>query len=94
MALTAPVAEHVVSMSSDGRILSQGPPSTATLAKGSDFSSDNEKDTIDEEQSAEGGGDTKKASDGKLIATEEIAEGRVGWRACEPSLFTCCSLAY
>lgn len=73
-------------MSTDGRILSQGLPSSATLAKGSGA----EKDAIDEDQSAEeSGADTKNSSDGKLIATEEIAEGHVGRKACETSLVLC-----
>ncbi|KAL4247270.1 ATP-binding cassette transporter C [Abortiporus biennis] len=83
IALTAPIAEFVVSLGNDGRIVSQGSLSHA-LAEDKNLSAElaKEKKTIEEAEEAideEIPGEPVKKSDGKLIVEEEIAEGHVGW---------------
>lgn len=70
-------------MASDGQILSQGPPSKATLAKGIDIASNNEQDEEEPLELKEADAVAKKSTNGKLIASEEISEGHVGWKASE-----------
>ncbi|KAL4243444.1 hypothetical protein ABKN59_001093 [Abortiporus biennis] len=91
VALASPVAEFVVSLSIDGRILSQGTLSKA-LAKNKKLSkelkqeaeelkkADDEIDSDELDESPNQQGETKK-KDGKLIVAEEISEGHVGWDA-------------
>ena len=90
VALASPVADFVVSLGSDGRILSQGTLSKA-LAKNKKLANEMKEET-DELKKAEGEidfeepttdteADTKPKSDGKLIVAEEVAEGHVGWPA-------------
>ena len=90
VALASPVADFVVSLGSDGRILSQGTLSKA-LAKNKKLANEMKEET-DELKKAEGEidfeepttdteTDAKPKSDGKLIVAEEVAEGHVGWPA-------------
>ncbi|KAK7694256.1 hypothetical protein QCA50_001436 [Cerrena zonata] len=86
VALTAPVADFVVSLSPDGRIASQGTLSTA-LAKDEKLSAQMAKESEIIEK-VELGVDPealdklpKASSDGKLIVDEEIQVGRVSWAA-------------
>lgn len=73
-------------MGSDGRILSQGSLSNA-LAKDVKLSEEAADDSraieqADEviDESTKGNPATK--SDGKLVMSEEVSEGHVGWSAC------------
>ena len=105
VALASPVADFVVSLGSDGRILSQGTLSKA-LAKNKKLANEMKEET-DELKKAEGEidfeepttdteADTKPKSDGKLIVAEEVAEGHVGWPARTLLIltidFVCCGL--
>ncbi|KAI9431405.1 P-loop containing nucleoside triphosphate hydrolase protein, partial [Lactarius indigo] len=85
VAIASPLADYVVSLSKDGRIASRGSVSDALkkdkalakeLAKGARAIEDNEE-KIDSVKPDE----TVKSADGKLILTEEIAEGHVSWDA-------------
>lgn len=79
-----PIAEYIVSMSSDGRILSQGSTSE-TLKLDRKF----ERELRLEEELATKAGEeveiqqaeVKESSDGKLIIAEEVEEGHVSWSA-------------
>ncbi|KDQ56808.1 hypothetical protein JAAARDRAFT_36283 [Jaapia argillacea MUCL 33604] len=85
VALASPAASFVISLGSDGRILSQGSVSDA-LAKDQHLSAEvaQEKAEIDKAEeeldSAEPAAEGKKG-DGKLVVAEEIAEGHVSWSA-------------
>ncbi|RXW23865.1 hypothetical protein EST38_g2012 [Candolleomyces aberdarensis] len=83
VALAKPVAGFVVSMGSDGRILSQGSISEVNLDKklAKEMKADEEllkkaDDTVDESTD-----EINKPADGKLIVAEEVEEGHVGWSA-------------
>ncbi|KAI9434174.1 hypothetical protein H4582DRAFT_2177883 [Lactarius indigo] len=85
VAMASPLADYVVSLGKDGRIASRGSVSDALkkdktlakeLAKGARAIEDNEE-KIDSVKPDE----TVKSADGKLILTEEIAEGHVSWDA-------------
>jgi ABC-type methionine transport system ATPase subunit len=90
IALASPIASFVVSLGTDGRILSQGSLSEA-LAKDETLAAEivhettaielnaNEEAAADETE----GDAVAKPQEGKLIVAEEIAVGRVGWPACE-----------
>ena len=92
--MASSVAQFVVSLGSDGRILSQGSVKSA-LVKDAALAAEVDKEeevlekaegTIDTaEPTAEGG----KQADGKLIVAEEVAEGHVSWdaRKLSPLLF-------
>ena len=83
--MASPIADFVVSLGSDGRILSQGSLSTA-LAKNKKLSAEMKEET-DELKKADNDVDVvepdepAKKGDGKLVVAEEIAEGHVGWPA-------------
>lgn len=83
----SPIARFVVSLGTDGRIVSRGSFSEV-LAKDhslivevqdAQLSADNLDNRVDTKADA-------ARPDGKLIANEEIAEGHVSWQACK-SLF-------
>ncbi|KAI9431384.1 hypothetical protein H4582DRAFT_2085055 [Lactarius indigo] len=85
VAMASPLADYVVSLGKDGRIASRGSVSDALkkdktlvkeLAKGARAIEDNEE-KIDSVKPDE----TVKSADGKLILTEDIAEGHVSWDA-------------
>ncbi|KAI0076666.1 multidrug resistance-associated ABC transporter [Panus rudis PR-1116 ss-1] len=86
IAMTSPLAEFVVSMGPDGRILSQGTLSNA-LAKDKTLSAElaQDKKAIekDEERSKDADPAQNKPKDGKgkLIVEEEVEVGHVGWHA-------------
>lgn len=87
VALTKPVADFVVSMGSDGRILSQGSVSEALkldkkFAKELKTEEEKLKKADDEVEAHD---DVSKPADGKLILAEEQEEGHVGWGACRSS---------
>ncbi|CAL1696193.1 unnamed protein product [Somion occarium] len=85
IALAGPIADFVVSLGPDGRILSQGSLSRA-LAKNKKLAVEMMEET-DELKKHETEIDYEvpdafpSKSDGKLIVAEEIAEGHVGWSA-------------
>jgi hypothetical protein len=79
-----PIADFVVSLGIDGRVVSQGTLSTAlklNKALSAEVKNLIEKgeDTIDAKIPTPS--DHKAA--GKLIVAEEISEGRVSWDACQ-----------
>jgi hypothetical protein len=85
--MASSVAHYVVSLGSNGRIASQGSISEA-IAKDVTFAAEVAKDQEVLEKEAEvidtpeePKADAKK-SDGKLVMSEEIAEGHVSWPAC------------
>jgi len=85
--MTSSVAHFVVSLGANGRIVSQGSISEA-IVKDDTFAAEAAKDqeVFDKEAEVIDGleepkADTKK-SDGKLVMSEEIAEGHVSWPAC------------
>lgn len=75
----------MVSLGSDGRILSQGSLSTA-LAKDQQLSAEAAKESeviekAEHEVDQETGDKTPKTTDGKLVTAEEVSEGHVSWSA-------------
>ena len=87
--MASSVADFVVSLGKDGRILSKGTISDA-LAKDKKLAAQALKDEQQAEQAQEeidpapvGGG---KEANGKLVLKEEIEEGHVSWSACALSL--------
>ncbi|KAJ7700789.1 P-loop containing nucleoside triphosphate hydrolase protein [Mycena rosella] len=79
IALTQPIAEFVVSMGSDGRILSQGTVSDA-LAKNHDLALvvHGVKTQTLHEEIADGSLE-KRQTKGKLVLAEEVALGHLSW---------------
>ena len=88
VAMVSPIADFVVDVGSDGRILSQGTLENA-LAHDSKLLKDVEHEA-EELQKADQEIDGEKAEDvnapssaGKLVVAEEMELGHVGWRASE-----------
>lgn len=90
--MVGPLAQVVVAMGTDGRVSSQGSLSDALehdqtlaeeVAKESQAIEKAEHD-IQQDQSA----DETKKPDGKLVVSEEVSEGHVGWPACKFSRST------
>lgn len=79
VAMASPLADYVVSLGMDGRIVSRGSALDAIA-----LSPELVEDIPDEEKriDQEGPDATAKQSDGKLIVAEEVAEGHVSWDAC------------
>lgn len=84
--MTGSIADFVVSLGSDGRILSQGTMSKA-LATSKALTKELEaremklhkaEETVDGEVP-----EVREGKSGKLMVAEEIAEGHVSWSACE-----------
>jgi len=92
--MTSQIADFVVSLGSDGRVLSQGTLSkvlatSKTLTKGLK-AEEAELHKAEETVDAEVPGVSENKS-GKLMVAEEVAEGHVSWSAREfphPALFT------
>ncbi|KAI0793789.1 P-loop containing nucleoside triphosphate hydrolase protein [Fomes fomentarius] len=86
VALVSPIADFVVDMGSDGRILSTGSLSTA-LARDSALLAEvkdeqQELAKADQEVDSEKPEDeAAKQSSGKLVVAEELAMGNLGWKA-------------
>ncbi|KAH9848044.1 P-loop containing nucleoside triphosphate hydrolase protein [Lenzites betulinus] len=87
VAMVSPVADFVVDMGSDGRILSQGSLSSA-LARDSKLLKEVEEEReeiekanteVDAEKPVEVA--EVKQTDGKLVVAEEMEDGHVGWSA-------------
>lgn len=85
--MASAVAHFVVSLGANGRIVSQGSISEA-IVKDDTFAAEVAKDqeVFDKEAEVIDGLEEPKAdakkSDGKLVMSEEIAEGHVSWPAC------------
>jgi hypothetical protein len=84
--MASPIADYVVSIGPDGRVVSRSSVSDAVtkdkvlaaeMAKGTRAIKDEEERIDQEEPNA-----AVKQADGKLIVAEEIAEGHVSWGAC------------
>jgi len=83
--MTSPIADFVVSLGSDGRILSQGTMSNALATskaltkelKTEESGVRRAEETVDGEVPK-----VPEGKSGKLMITEEIAEGHVSWSAC------------
>ncbi|RPD70679.1 P-loop containing nucleoside triphosphate hydrolase protein [Lentinus tigrinus ALCF2SS1-7] len=105
VAMVSPMADFVVDIGSDGRILSQGSLSSA-LSRDSKLlkeveeeqkeleKAEQEIDKVDENEKA---GEGQKSS-GKLVVAEEVEEGHVGWKSIalylgnvskRPAMFWC-----
>ena len=89
VAMASPIADFVVSLGTDGRVVSQGTLSKV-LAKDDKLSkelaeeraemekAENEVDAVEPDDEA-----APKKSDGKLVVAEEISEGHVSWASRE-----------
>ena len=94
--MASPIADFVVSLGTDGRIVSQGSLSKV-LAKDDKLSkelaeeqaemakAEHEVDVVEPDDEA-----APKKSDGKLIVAEEISEGHISWASCE--LYRSCGI--
>ena len=90
VAMVSPIADFVVDIGPDGRILSQGTLENA-LAHDSQLLKDIEHETEklhEADQDTEIDGEktedvNAQSSSGKLVVAEEIEEGHIGWAACE-----------
>lgn len=84
--MTSPIADFVVSLGSDGRILSQGTMSTA-LATSKALTKElkaGESELHRAEEAVDGDvPEVHEGKSGKLMVAEEVAEGHVSWSACE-----------
>jgi hypothetical protein len=84
--MTTPIADFVVSLGSDGRILSQGTMSKALATnkvlikelKAEESGLKRVEEMVDSEVP-----EVHEGKSGKLMVAEEIAEGHVSWSACE-----------
>ena len=94
--MAGPIAEFVVSLGADGRLLSQGSLSMALekdqklSAEFAEEGNEIEKSEQEIDQDVEAPIAKAKKSDGKLIVSEEISQGHVGWPACASSDGYCC----
>ena len=91
VAMASPIADFVVSLGTDGRVVSQGTLSKV-LAKDDKLAEElaeereeiekaaHEIDAVQPDQT-----DAPKKGDGKLVVSEEISEGHVSWQARESS---------
>ena len=88
--MASPIADFVVSLGSDGRIISQGTMSKALAAsealtkelKAKEAELHKVEEMIDGEVP-----EVPKTKSGKLMVAEEVAEGHVSWSACESPPF-------
>lgn len=88
MALASPIANYVVSLTIDGRILSQGSLGDALALDKSlleDMSVEKEvleksEEELDKTHAID---EAIKKIEGKLIVQEDVAEGFVSWNACK-----------
>ena len=87
--MVSPVADFVVSLGLDGRVVSQGTQVSDALkansklrAQVAETSKITEKEAKAEEMEGTEEPKAEKPT-GQLVAKEEILEGRVGWTACK-----------
>ena len=86
VAMTSPISDFVVSLGSDGRILSQGTMSKALATskaltrelKAGELELHKAEEAVDGEIP-----EVHEGKSGKLMVAEEVAEGHVSWPACE-----------
>ena len=82
---SGPLADFVVSLNTDGHIISQGSVSDA-LAKDSKLQEEiqHEEEAVELDETEDSAVD-KPVEDkkGKLVVAEEIAHGHVSWSACQ-----------
>jgi hypothetical protein len=94
--MTSPIADFVVSLGTDGRIVSQGSLSAALkLNKGLSTEVREEKKLLErgeEEVDPQAPTLPSNKGNGKLIVAEEISEGRVSRSACRFLLTTATDL--
>lgn len=88
MALAGPIADFVVAMAPHGRIATQGSLARVLednyrLSKQMTEESKEIEEVEKEIDAVDLGAADHKSNGGKLILDEEIAEGHVGWSACE-----------
>jgi ABC-type multidrug transport system ATPase subunit len=85
VALAAPIADFVVSLGTDGRILASGSPSETVLkdrALAEQVAHEQAALELEEELEEEDDDDKKKAAKGaKLVVAEEIQHGHVSWKS-------------
>lgn len=83
--MAGPLADFVVSLNTDGHIISQGSVSDA-IAKDSRLEEEikHEEEAVELDEAEEATAD-KPIEDkkGKLVVAEEIAHGHVSWSACK-----------
>ena len=85
--MTRPIADFVIALGNDGRVVSQG--SLEKALKEDSALYEELRIEVDELAKADqvlddqNPDEPKRDSDGKLVVAEEIEEGRVGWNACE-----------
>lgn len=87
--MASPIADFVVSLGTDGRVLSQGSLSKA-LAKNQKLSKEivedrQETEKADQEIDQPEMNPEAKKGDGKLIMEEEVSVGHIGWPASTSS---------
>lgn len=80
MALVAPFAGYIVSLSQDGKI-TQGADSKVVLGHDQTFIEEVDKEEIDVADDQGNLRLVKASSNGKLVIAEEIAEGHVTWKS-------------
>lgn len=90
IAMAGPLAEFVISLNTDGHVVSQGSIYDA-IAKDSalqeEVKHEEEAVELDKlEDSADDTGQAVKKDKGKLVVSEEIAHGQVSWQARESKL--------
>lgn len=86
--MASTVADLVIGLSSDGRVITRGSASEAfSRVEGLQVQADEEISiTAKTEEEIDGGSVNNKQNkkiSGKLVLTEEIAEGHVSWEACK-----------
>jgi hypothetical protein len=93
------VAQYVVSLNSNGRVVSEGSISeaiatdrklAAEIAKEQEILKKEEEIIDNAEPTIEAKDKTKGKADGKLVMAEEILEGHVSWPACKWHLIETC----
>ena len=84
--MAGPLAEFVVSLDTDGNIVSQGSVSDA-IAKDATLQEEmkREEEAVELDEIEDATTDDKPADEkkGKLVVAEEIAHGHVSWKACQ-----------
>lgn len=85
--MTSPIADFVVSLGTDGRVVSQGTFSAALKLNKALFAEVREEKKLLERDEKAAYSDAsafpRNEGNGKLITAEEISEGRVSRSACE-----------
>lgn len=95
--MTSPIADFVVSLGKDGRIVSQGSLSAALkLNKALSTEVREEEKLLERGEEVDSQGPTlpNNKGSGKLIVAEEISEGRVSRSACKFLLITATDFAH